>query len=268
MPSLSLPRHCFFVASCLTALGWSQAGLAQDWSNAPREQTRQNRDHVLVGIGAGYAPAYQGSDDYRTLPIPAIDIAVGPFFANLRNGIGVNVINTDTVTVGGSVVMMPGYRRRDAPDGIGSLSFGAGGRMFASLKVGGVIATVGGTQGFVGNTRGVIADASVSYPIMISQRTMLIPTVGTSWADEKHNRRYFGISAQQSQASGLPQFASGKSFKDASALLTVSHRLTSRINLSASGGVTTLLGDVKDSPLVRHKTQPAGFLSLTYRLGS
>lgn len=268
MLSLLLPRHCLLAASCVFSLTWSQAGLAQDWGNAPREQPRQNSDHVLVGIGAGYVPAYQGGDDYRTLPIPAIDIAVGPFFANLRNGIGVNVINTDTVTVGGSVVMMPGYRRRDAPDGIGSLSFGAGGRMFASLKVAGVIATVGGTQGFAGNTRGVIADASVSYPIMVSQRTMAIPTIGASWADEKHNRRYFGVNADQSRASGLAQFAPGKSFKDASALLTVSQRLTDRINVSASGGVTTLLGDVKDSPIVRRKTQPAGFLSLAYRLGS
>ncbi|WP_204279891.1 MipA/OmpV family protein, partial [Serratia marcescens] len=64
----------------------------------------------MIGIGAGYAPAYQGSDKYRVMPLPVIDIAWGPFFANFRNGIGVNAVDTEHVTIGASVAMMPGYR--------------------------------------------------------------------------------------------------------------------------------------------------------------
>jgi outer membrane protein len=54
--------------------------------------------------------------------------------------------------------------------------------------------------------------------------------------------------------------------KDVSSLLTASYRLTDRISLSATGGVTSLIGDMKDSPFVEKKTQPYGILTLTYRM--
>lgn len=236
------------------------------WGSAVRAQ--EGRDHVVIGAGAGYAPAYQGADDYRVRPLPVIDVVWGPFFANLRNGIGINAIDTDVVAVGASVAIMPGYRRKDAPDGIGKVSFGAGGRGFVSFRAAGLVATLGVTKGFAGGTKGVIADASLSYPISVSSNLTLVPAIGTTWADKKHNNRYFGVDADQSLASGLPQFRPGSGFKDASATLTAQYRLTDRISLGASGGVATLLGKVKDSPIVFHRTQPLGFLSLSYRFGS
>jgi outer membrane protein len=202
------------------------------------------------------------------MPLPAIDVRWGPFFANFGDGIGINVIDTEFVTAGASVTFMPGYRRKDAPDGIGKLSVGAGGRVFVNLKAVGFVASLGATKGFAGGTRGVIADASLSYPVSVSPRLLLVPTIGTSWADKKHNDRYFGVDAAQSLASGLPQFQPGNGFKEASATLTAQYRLTDRISLGVSGGVTTLLGKVQDSPIVFHKTQPLGFLSLSYRFGS
>lgn len=247
----------------------STAAQAQRWNNPEQPQERKAaEDHFIIGAGAGYAPAYQGADDYIVLPIPVVDVAWGPLYANLRNGIGLNVIDSDVVTIGGGVSFQPGYRAKDVPVGIGRLSVGLGGRGFASVKAGGFVATVGATQGFTGGTKGFVADASLSYPIPVSSRAMVIPTIGATWADRKHNDRYFGVTTVQSLASGLPAFDAGSGFKDASAMLTVSYRLTDRINLGVTGGVTTLLGDMKDSPLVYHKTQPSGFLTLSYRFGS
>ncbi len=223
------------------------------------------KDHVIIGAGAGYAPAYEGAGTHIVTPIPVIDIAHGRLFANLRNGIGVNAIDTAHVTIGASLTYTPGYRAKDAPEGIGKLPIGLGGRAFVALKWGGAVATIGATKGFLGGTKGIIADASLAYPVAVTPRFMLIPTLGTTWADRKNNDRYFGIDAAQSLASGLPEFHTGSGFKDASALLAASYRLTDHINLGVSGGVSTLLGNVQDSPLVVHKTQPLGFASLSYR---
>jgi outer membrane protein len=241
---------------------------AQSADTAQPQDQGNDKDHIIIGAGASYAPAYQGADKYIVMPVPAIDVAWGRFYANLRNGIGVNAIDTSVLTIGGGVSVMPGYRAKDAPAGIGKLSFGVGGRIYANVRKGGFIATIGATKGFSGGTKGLLADASLSYPVAISSRLTLIPTIGTTWADKKHNDRYFGVSARQSLASGLPEFHTGSGFKDASAMLTANYRLTNRISLGASGGVTTLLGNMKDSPLVYHKTQPVGFLSLSYRFGS
>lgn len=268
MNPVIMARFLCAAGAALAAAHLSPAAWAQELNNTYKQRPASSQDRIVIGVGAGYVPAYQGSDDYRLLPIPVIDVVSGPFFANLRNGIGVNVVDGDTLTLGGSMTILPGYRRRDAPEGIGKLSVGVGGRLFASVKASGMIATVGATQGFAGGTKGVIADASLSYPIVVSPRLMVIPAISTTWADEKHNDRYFGVDSRRSVASGLPEFHAGKGFKDASALVAASYRLTDRINLGASAGVTTLVGDAKNSPIVEHRTQPVGFLSLSYRLGS
>lgn len=239
---------------------------AQDLTGSRQSFEKPSNDRIVVGIGAAATPVYQGADDYRILPLPAIDIAQGRFFANFRNGIGVNVVAERGLTVGSGITFMPGYRRRDVPVGVGRLSAGAGARAFASVSSGGVIATVGATQGFVGSTRGFIADASLSYPIIASRKLILTPTIATSFADRRHNDRYFGITAREAQASGLDAWRGKAGFKDASALVTAIYRMDSRFSLSGSVGVTTLLGRTANSPLVAHKTLPTGFLSLTYRL--
>ncbi|WP_206245099.1 MipA/OmpV family protein [Novosphingobium terrae] len=238
---------------------------AQDVDAAAQRDTVRNTDHIIVGMGALYAPAYEGGDKYRALPLPAIDIKQGRFFANLRDGIGANLIDTDLVTVGASITYTQGYRSKDVPAGVGAVNFGAGARGFVSVHEKGVMLTLGATQGFVGGTKGLVADASLSYPVSVTRRLTIIPSVGTTWANAKFNNRYFGIDTVQAAASGLNTYAPGAGFKDASGSLTASYRITDNIILSASGVVTTVLGADGRSPLVVHKTQPSGFVSVAYR---
>lgn len=224
-------------------------------------------DHVVIGMGTAVVPVYQGAEDYRILPLPALDIAVGPFFANLRDGIGAKAIETRNVSLGASIALTPGYRRRDVPDGVRGVDFGAGARIFGTFRAAGAIATIGGTRGFAGGTHGVTLDGSLAFPMLVSPRVILIPAAVVTWSNAKNNDRYFGISPSEARASGLPEFRAGSGFKDASASLTLVYRMTDRFSVSATGGVTRLLGNVRNSPLVEHETQPTGFLSLTYRVG-
>jgi outer membrane protein len=246
---------------CLVPLLVIFAGAA--WSTSAYAQ---DEDHIVLGVGVAATPAYQGSDDLRVLPLPAIDIKEGWFFANLRNGIGVAPISTENFDIGASLVFVPGYRRKDVPAGIDRLKDGIGARLFTNIRAGGVVATLGATKIVSGGTKGLVADASISYPIAVSSRFTLTPTIGTTWADRKYNDGYFSITRRESLATGLPQYTAGAGFKDVSGLLTASYRLTGRITLSATGGVTSLIGDAKDSPFVEKKTAPSGILTLTYRL--
>lgn len=245
-------RLASVISACILPL-WANAAQAQD------------RDHIVLGAGVAVVPAYQGSDDYRVLPLPAIDIKEGMFFANLRNGIGIAPIDTEAVTVGASAVFIQGYRRRDVPDGIDKLSDALGARLFATVHSGGFLATLGATKAVSGGTKGVIVDATVAYPISMSPRFSLMPAIGATWANARHNDGYFGVTAAESVSSGLPQFSAGAGFKDVSAFLTAAYRLTDHVTLSATGSLTTLLGDAKDSPTTFKKTQPAGLLTASYR---
>jgi outer membrane protein len=226
----------------------------------------EDADRILLGAGGAAAPVYQGAKSYRLLPIPAVDIKQGPFFANLRNGIGITPFSDETITIGVSATFLPGYRGRDAPNGIGQLSDGVGARLFTNLRAAGFVATLGATKGVFNGTRGLVLDANLAYPIQLSPDLSLVPTIGASWADDTHMNRYFGVGAFQSLASGLPAYRARSGVKDVSGALTASYRLTDRITLSGTVGVATLLGDAEHSPLVFHKTQPLGILTLSYRM--
>ncbi|WP_168707912.1 MipA/OmpV family protein [Sphingopyxis sp. PAMC25046] len=231
----------------------------------PSDTPDGSDDHIVVGVGGLYAPAYQGADDYRFQPLPMVDLKWGRFFVNLQDGIGANLFDSEHVTVGAGLTPVGGYRAKDTPDGIGKLSLGLGGRGFVKLRQGGFEATLGATKIITGNTEGIIADASLAYRVTASDKLMLIPSIGTTWGNRKHNNRYFGVTAGQSAASGLPQYRAGSGLADAKAELAVVYRLTDRIGVMAVGGVSSLLGDAKDSPIVYHKTRPYGIFAITYR---
>lgn len=225
----------------------------------------QQGDRVILGLGVAAGPAYQGAEDYRVLPLPAIDISKGPFFANLRNGIGVAPIDTAHFTMGGSATFVQGIRGQDLPAGIDRVADSLGFRLFTTLRGGGFIANVAATRA-LGGTKGTLVDASLSYPIILSPKLMLAPTIGTTWANAKYNDRYFGVTAAEARASGLRQFSTGAGIKDVSAALTANYRLTDRMSLTATASLSALTGDVKDSPLVRKDVVPVGIMALTYRL--
>lgn len=253
---------------------WSGVALAQTEIPAEAEAAvtvqseepgpEEGGDHISIGAGAAYMPVYQGAEKYRFQPLPAIDIQLGRFFVNFQDGIGANLFDSESVTVGVGLTPADGYRKKDAPPGIGKLSMGVGARGFVKFRQFGFEATLGTTKILAGSTKGVLVDASLSYPVMISEKLMLNPSIGTTYGDKKHNNRYFGVNAQQALASGLPQFRAGSGFIDAKADLGLQYRLTDRIGVGVVGGVTTLLGDVKDSPIVKRKTQPYGIAFVSY----
>jgi outer membrane protein len=255
-------------------LFWSAAAFAQTQIPAEAEAAvpiqsegggqEQDGDHISIGAGAAYMPAYRGSNKYRFQPLPAIDIKIGRFFVNFQDGIGANLLDSENVTVGVGFTPVDGYRKQDAPAGIGKLSMGVGARGFVKLRQFGFEATLGTTKILAGSTKGMLVDASLSYPVMLGEKLMLNPSIGTTYGDRKNNNRYFGVNAQQALASGLSQFRAGSGFIDAKADLGIQYRLTDRIGLGVVGGVTTLLGDVKDSPIVKRKTQPYGIAFVSY----
>jgi outer membrane protein len=253
-----------FTALLIAAAGIGSAGHGHAQPAAQAQS--QNQDHIVLGVGVAATPAYQGSDDTRIIPIPAIDVREGWFFADLRNGIGIIPVTSERFEIGASAVFVQGYRGKDMPKGIDKLSDGVGARLFTNIRAGGLVATLGATKIVSGGTKGMVADASLSYPILVSSRFVLTPMVGTTWANRKYNDRYFGITPAASLASGLPQFGIGSGFKDVSGMLTATYRLTDRMTFSATGGVTSMIGNAKDSPLVKKKTQPSGIVTLTYRL--
>lgn len=266
MMSRMNPLPLFALAMMLVPCVGHRAAQAQSEPpiEVPTDAPPEEENRFAIGLGAAFLPAYHGADSYRVQPLPALDIKYGRFFANFQDGIGAHLIDTQTVSIGAGITMADHYRAKDAPRGVGGLSFGVGVRGFVKVRQAGFEAVLGGTKIVAGSTAGFVADASLSYPIMVSPVLMIVPSVGTSWADRKHLNRYFGITAQQSAASGLRQFRLGRGFLDAKAEIAAQFRLTDRIGLGLVGGMTSLIGDAGDSPIVRHRTRPYGLMFASY----
>lgn len=222
-------------------------------------------NRAVIGVAAVYAPAYQGADDYRLMPFPVIDVAYGRFFAGGRKGVGYTVVDGPQLKVGAAATYVPGYRRRDAPTGVGRLDGGAGLRLAADMRLGGVMATVGATEVVSGDVDGMLVDAGLAYPIRVSDRLSLTPSVSATWADSQYNRAYFGISAAQSAASTLPVYRPGGGVKDVSIALGANYRLNDKVSLAATASLSRLTGDARNSPIVVDPSQPAAVLSVAYR---
>jgi outer membrane protein len=232
---------------------------------APALAQERDQNRAVVGVAGIYAPAYQGADDYRLVPFPVLDLKYGRYFVNTRKGVGATLLEGQAVSVGAGVTYVPGYRRRDAPVGVGRLSGGAGARIFADARLGGLVAGLSATRALTGDVDGTLVDASLAMPVRASQRLTLIPSVSATWADGAYNRAYFGIDARQAAASGLAAYRPGGGLKDVSASLTASYRLNDKVTLGATGAVSSLRGDAKKSPIVVDPTQPAAFVSVAYR---
>lgn len=264
MPIRLPQKSVRLLAACALApiAMWHSAALAQE---GPPDGPPGGGDQFVIGVGGMYQPGYLGSDSYRFQPLPAVDIKYDRFFVNFQDGIGLNLVDTEDFTIGAGVTMADSYRASDAPTGIGRLSFGVGARGFVKVRQAGFEASLGGMQIIQGSTGGFVADAAISRPIFINQSFMLMPSVGVRWADAKHNDRYFGVTATQSAASGLAQFSTGSGFLDAKAELGSMYMATDRLSLGVNAGITTLLGDVRNSPIVERRTSPYVLAFVGYR---
>ncbi len=223
-----------------------------------------DNDRIKIGAGAAVSPRFEGSDEYRVRPVPLIDYQSGRFFARTGDGIGLNLVRTPGLTVGAGVNWMPGYRRKDVPDGIGKLSDALGGKIFVSTRLADAVLTLSATQAMTKSERGLLANARLSYPYSVTGRFKIIPSVAVNWANAKYMGSYFGVSAGQSAASGLGQYKPSAGFKDASVRLAVSYDVNKNWSVTGAVGASRLLGDAADSPLVKRKTQLQGVVGVVY----
>lgn len=247
-----------------------QAGAGPDAAPSPSPdlkgaaRTQGNSDHLTLGAGVAWVPRFQGADAYRVQPLPLIDVKWGRFFARTGKGIGVDVIETPTLSAGISINWMQGYDSSDVPDGIRELDSALGARIFFSKKFEGMTATVAITQAVTEEDRGLTVNVGVAYPINATERLSITPSIDTTWANGKYMNSYFGIDAVEAAASGLARYQPSSGFKDVSFRLGINYRLTDSINLVGSVGVLHSLDKATKSEIVEKKTNPIALFGMTY----
>ncbi|MDY6948300.1 MAG: MipA/OmpV family protein [Pseudomonadota bacterium] len=257
------------VMACGTAeLATAEPGIDVEPSGGSSHATavpeRKSSRQWTVGAGAAVRPDFMGSDEYQGQPAPLIEIQLGRFFARSGEGIGLNAIETETFRAGVTVNWMQGYDAEDAPVGLNEVKDALGARVFASVRLKAAVATIAGTKAVTESERGLLINASLAYPIRVTKRLAIVPSVGAAWADDDYMVSYFGVDPSEAAVSAFDPYRPESGFRDVSFRLAASYLITDRITAVAFAGVTHLLGDAADSPFVERQTQPLGLVGLTY----
>lgn len=225
---------------------------------------RPGRQHA--GAGVVLAPRYPGAGSYRLRVLPDLRLRWGGrFFLDTRNGLGLYLLENERYAFGASIHVRPGRDEDDAPrlNGLGDIDTAAQARLFGRAALGRLV--LGAAAGRdLGASEGATVDVSAALPYRMSAEITLTPALSARYSDSKYTAAWFGVSAAQSQRSGLPVYRASSGFTSTSALLAARYRINARVSLNLFAGVVQLLGDAADSPLVEEDAWAVGGVTLQY----
>jgi outer membrane protein len=227
---------------------------------------------LVVGIGVGMIPDYEGSDEYT--------FGIAPFFRwtfwgeryiQLRaNELSVNVLNSKYFQLGPLATYKFGRsdvdddvvdRMEDIDDTVELGAFAAyvlrsqqniRQRFIADVDF---LHDVGG----VSNSFRVSMGARYWHPVA-RRLDLMIGLRGTLVTDDYMNT-YFGVSGDDAVRSGLPEFRADGGGKDIAVTLGSLFYLTENWVLSAGVKYSRLLGDAADSPIVDDRGSANQFIA-------
>ena len=228
-------------------------------------------DWVTLGIGVGYAPSYEGSDDYVVFPAPLAQGSVGgiefgargpglylDLIADSNSGNKVKFLAGPLVRVRldrNSNIKDPVVRLLGKEDVAVEVGATAGVSFSGVLNPFDTLTVSGDVQWDVaGGHDGRLISPAISYSTPLSTAIFTNLTLSATHVDDNYADTYFSIDALGSTASGLPAFAAEGGWKSVGASLLGGVDLSGDARDGGWGvfglvSYTQLLEDAKRSPL-------------------
>ena len=259
-----------FVASALAATPASAQTAADSDAAGPVDAGVFDGDWLQVGVGVGFAPEYDGSDDYKLFPLPLIRGSVSGIGIEPRAaGAALDLVPDGDGRVSfafGPTVRLRTSRTGDIKDPV----VAAAGKLDTAVEVGGSAgisvsgvlnpydslgATVDVRWDVAGAHEGRTISPSISYFTPVSRAAAVSLSVSAEHADENFNSYYFSVTPAQALASGLPVYDADAGFNKWGVNLLGGYDLdgdltNGGLGLFAIGGYSRMIGDAADSPFV------------------
>jgi len=234
--------------------------LAATIDRALAEEPQPADPVVILGLGIGAIPDYEGSKDYIPVPVLHASYRNGWFYAVFDTAtLKINLLPTQGWDAGPLARYRLGRGSVDNPavDNLPNVD--------GAIELGGFLrytmtnaadhryrfgAEFDVATDVNSGHDGSIATLSAFYGHPWGQFAQLIMSVFTSYADDDYMDAYFGIDASDSAQSGLDQHSADAGIKDVGLNLRMVHDFTPKWGGELRIRVSRLLGDAKDSPVV------------------
>lgn len=228
-------------------------------------------DWVTVGVGVGYGPSYEGSDDYVLFPAPVAQGSLGGIDFGARGpGFYADLIADGNSESNVKFIAGPLVRvRLDRNSRIKDPVVRTLGKQDVAIEVGG---TAGVSFGKVLNPydtltlsvdaqwdvakahRGRLITPSVSYSTPLSEAIFTNLSFSATHVDDNYADTYFSIDAAGSAASGLPTYTATGGWHSYGASLLAGLDLSGDVRDGGWGifglaSYSKLTGDAKRSPV-------------------
>lgn len=225
-----------------------------------------------IGLGLEYGPSFPGASTSDTSAFPVIDLTFGQYGFFNQRGLGLQngvELQGGRLTYGIGV----GYdsEERIASDdarlnGLADVEAGANVTLFAEYEIGAMRYGLDLQRSLSSDGHeGTRIKAQASYDWDLSPRAGLTLAPYLVWADDNWTNGFYGVTAQESQASGLTEFHAGSGLSEGGVTLSASYALTPRTILFSSLEVARLIGDAKDSSISFDDTQTRFAAGLMFR---
>ncbi len=247
-------------------MGKTEPGTGTQATNGSGAQPAQKepKDFTLtLGLGAGVAPDYEGSNDYRFVPIPMIEASWKDRLFLSNTSLSLAVISTSYLKAGPMVTYAFGRDRKD------NHALRKLGNVGDSVEIGGFIDLtldqwrLGAklTQDVANGHGGAVGELSLAYALPLGDRFTLTAGSSLTWASKSYMESFFGISSRQSARSGLSKFNADAGFKNINFSLLGTYNFSEHWNLNMIASYSRLLGDAADSPIVKDKGSANQFMT-------
>lgn len=232
-------------------------------------------DEKLVGLGAYIRPAYVGADSMRTDPIPLLRVFGEHWFARTTQGQlegGYRIGLTSTLKAGAQLSYEPGRRTKDSAflidHNVATIDPGAalGVHLEWDDKLGPAPANaLLRWRQNVDADQGAKVDARFTIGVLGTERHRVGLFTQVTWASEKANQTYFGVTAAESTATGLPVYSAGAGLRNSVLGVLGAYDISRHWVVLWSAEWHHLLSDARDSPYTRDTNNYYYTIGLTYR---
>jgi outer membrane scaffolding protein for murein synthesis (MipA/OmpV family) len=225
-------------------------------------------DSGFVGAVVIAGTEYTGSDQRRTLLLPLLDYQWNNgWFAGTGNGIGFNFSRRADLAYGLRLTADFGRKahRSDALRGMGDIDAKAEfGAFFNQSLTSDIFLTSSLRYGAGDDGRGLVVDLGIGYASSLAAQWRLGVGAAVSVTNAAYQQSFFGVTTAQAASSGYPVYTPGAGLRDARANVALTYLVNRRTVVTAALSASTLLGDARDSPLVRSNATLTGVLGVSY----
>lgn len=273
-----LPRRPHLLPLLLCGAGLlPRAGLAAD-DTAPPDA---GPNWLLGGIALSQ-PEYEGSDrrvlklrplwayQWGRFRISTSRAAAAMKFGADPEGPGASalLLSSDRLRLGAALRFDSGRNNGESEHlkGLPDVRRTLRGRVFAGWKIdehwdlGGNL-----SQDLLGRHGGAVASLDLGYHHRLGERSEWSANIGTALGNRQNMQTYFGITPEQSLASGLAAFSPGAGARNVYGGVGFMSALSPRWILFGNAGASRLVGDAAASPLTLQRTSYTAGLGLAYR---